>query len=113
MIQLIVQRLERAPDIGKIDNPTFVRPDRAGDMNFDAKRMAMKTVTLVRGRHMRQPVSCLNGEDFEYFHERRVPCDGCVTPRERFAVSAKEGYASAQSVPVSMHAHNFARQLAT
>lgn len=79
VIELIVQRLERAPDIGEIHHPPLVRLNRAGDVYFDAKRVAMKTVTLVLRRHMRQPMGRLKGKDFEYF-QRKVPCDGCATP---------------------------------
>lgn len=56
--------------------------------------MAMKAVTLVLGRHMRQPMSGFNSENFEYFHERQLPYDGGATPPEGYVVSAKEGYAS-------------------
>ena len=54
----------------------------------------MKTMTLVLGRHMRQPMSGFNSENFEYFHERQLPYDGGATPPEGYVVSAKEGYAS-------------------
>lgn len=80
MVELVVERLKRAPDVGEIHDPPLARLQRAGHVNFDTKRVAVKAVALVPGRHMRQPMSSFNSEYLEYFHERNTPGDACEAP---------------------------------
>jgi len=69
MIQLFIERLKRAAQIGKIHDPTGVIRYRTGDVNLYAERMAVQTPAFVILRHVRKAVRGFDGEDLEYFHE--------------------------------------------
>lgn len=81
MIKLLVQRLERPADVGEIDDPAFARPNRAAHVHLNVKRVTVQPVTLVFGRHVRQPMGSLEGEDLKYFHERKALRGDAAAPR--------------------------------
>ena len=73
VIELVVKRLERTPDIGEVLHPTFFRQQRAGDMHLDVERVAVQPAAFVPFRHVRQMVRRFEGEDLENFHARNDP----------------------------------------
>ena len=68
VIELIVERLERAPDIGEVQHPALARRHRAFDVHLDTERMAVQPAALVPFRHVRQVVRRFEGEYLENFH---------------------------------------------
>ena len=76
MIELLIDRLEDAGQIGEVHDPACLLRHRAGDMNLDAKRMAMQAPAFVALRHVRQVVRRLDSEDLEYFHGKNRKKNG-------------------------------------
>lgn len=72
VVELVVVRLERSFDLGEILDPAEQRIDRAGNMQLDAKRMPMQARAFVSGRHVRQPVCCLEGKRLKDVHSDSV-----------------------------------------
>lgn len=70
VIESLVQRFERACDIGEILYPTGFGSDRTAHAELDAERMSVKPPAFVGFRHVRQTMSRFDSKDLEYFHEQ-------------------------------------------
>jgi hypothetical protein len=68
MIELLVQRLERGLDVGKIHHPAQPCVHRAAHVEFDPERVPVHSRALVPGRYVWQPVRRLEREGLEYIH---------------------------------------------
>lgn len=68
MIELLVERLEGAGQIGEVQNPAGLLLHRPGNMNLDAKRVPMQAPALVSLRDIGQMMRGFESEYLEYFH---------------------------------------------
>ena len=78
MIELIEQRLEDAPQIGKIHHPTRILTYRTAYMNFNSERMPVHAGALVPVGDVGQAVGGFDLENAEYIHGRIVPPAECL-----------------------------------
>jgi len=65
MIEPVESRLECRAHVGEIHHPACLRIHRSGDMQLDAKRMAVQARALVASRHVGQTVRRLDRENAE------------------------------------------------
>ena len=72
MIESIVDRLKRGFHIREVHYPTAVRIHITGNVQLDAKRMAMQARALVPSRNIGQAMGRLDSEDAEDVHENTV-----------------------------------------
>lgn len=68
MVQLLEDRAERGLDVGEVHDPPGMFAEFTGDVDLDAKGVAMQARSLVPFRNIRQPVGGLNRETFEDVH---------------------------------------------
>lgn len=78
MVELVVQRLKRSLDLGKIHHPPFVLHKRTFDVHRDAKAVTVQPTALMCGREVGQSMRCFKRELAKYFHGVLVsgPCYG-------------------------------------
>lgn len=72
MIELVVDRLKRSLDLGKVHHPAAVFAQLTTQMQFDLERMPVQARAFVAWRYIRQPVRGLESENFENIHIRIV-----------------------------------------
>jgi len=72
MIDAIENRLKRRAHVCEIHHPTGMRIDRPGNVQLDAKGVAVHASALVSGRHVRQPMSSLDSECAKDLHRRQA-----------------------------------------
>ena len=68
MIELLVNRLEGAGDVGEVHDPARLLLYRPGHAYLDPEGMAVQPPAFVIFRNIRQMVRRFNGEYLEYFH---------------------------------------------
>ena len=73
MVQLVKQRLKGPPQIREVHDPAGILANRAADMNFDSKGMAVQACALVAFRDIGQAVSGFNLKNAKNIHGRIVP----------------------------------------
>jgi hypothetical protein len=73
VVETIKDRLHGQGEVGKITNPTRSNLDRPLHVHGDAKRMTMKSPTLVSEGNVGKSVSSLEAELLEDLHSAWVP----------------------------------------
>ena len=68
MIELLVNRLEGAGDVGEVHDPARLLLYRPGHAYLDPEGMAVQPATFVIFRNIRQVMRRFNGKYLEYFH---------------------------------------------
>ena len=68
MIELLVNRLEGAGDVGEVHDPARLLLHRPGHAYLDPEGMAVQPPAFVIFRNIRQMVRRFNGKYLEYFH---------------------------------------------
>ena len=71
MIELLVNRLEGAGDVGEVHDPARLLLYRPGHAYLDPEGMAVQPPAFVIFRNIRQMVRRFNGECLEYFHKNK------------------------------------------
>jgi hypothetical protein len=73
MVELIVQGLEGAAQIGEVHYPAGFRAHRAAHVNLDTEGVSVHAGALVPLGHVRQAVRRFDLENAKYIHARIVP----------------------------------------